>query len=174
MFCKTYIGAQRQSKMEQRAEIIEVLELDEIQKKEIFKLRNQESPVKLIYQTMEDFESYLNRYNEGNPIHLLVYNSAREICGWFFLFDRDGERWFAMMLDKKIQGQGYGSQLLSRAKSYGQDLAGWVIDHGNDVLANGAPYKEPTEFYKKNGFQILHDIRLENDELSAVKIIWKA
>lgn len=160
--------------MEQRVEIIQVLELNKAQKNHIFKLRNQESPVNLVYPTLNYFESYLDMYSKGNPIHLLIYNESRELVGWLFLYDKYGERWFVLVLDQKIQGQGYGSQLLNRAKSYGQDLAGWVIDHGNDVLTNGEPYKAPTGFYLKNGFQILNDLRLENDKLSAVKILWKA
>ena len=57
-------------------------------------------------------------------------------------------------------------------KNDGDQLFGWAIDHDNDIRADGRPYPSPIAFYKKNGFVINNDLRLENEQLSAVNILW--
>jgi hypothetical protein len=51
-------------------------------------------------------------------------------------------------------------------------LNGWVIDHNNDKRKDGLIYISPLKFYEKCGFEIQSDIRLELDNISAVKIKW--
>ena len=87
-----------------------------------------------------------------NYISQLKYTPLQEekIKGWYFDFNRDSEKWFAMILDASIQGQGFGRQILNQAKEKESELNGWVIDHNNDLKANGEYYKSPIGFYLKN------------------------
>lgn len=95
------------------------------------------------------------------------------VKGWYFEFDRDNARWFAMLLDQSIKNKGWGSRMLAKAKSTAKELSGWVIDHDRYHKANGETYKSPLGFYIKNGFKIVNDQRLETHKISAVKIIWQ-
>jgi hypothetical protein len=44
-----------------------------------------------------------------------------------------------------------------------------VTDHNNDTKINGQQYSSLIKFYEKCGFEILNDVRLELDKISAVK-----
>ena len=48
-----------------------------------------------------------------------------------------------------------------------------MIDYDSEKRFNGQIYKSPLGFYKKSGFEILTDQRLELENISAVKIKWK-
>ena len=150
--------------------VIETTTLTEIQKEGILKLWNQEYPEKLKYDDVSGFESYLGNLKDQR--HFLLLSEANEILGWSFSFVRDGERWFAMILDSSIQRLGYGTLLLNKVRQEEIKLNGWVIDHGQDKKQNGEFYKSPLNFYLKNGFILLPAIRLELDKMSAVKIEW--
>ncbi|MCG8576842.1 MAG: GNAT family N-acetyltransferase [Flavobacteriales bacterium] len=149
--------------------IIECLALDKEQKQAIKELWNNEYPAKLQHESLDDFSSYLHGLGDQNHLLLLIDN---EIKGWYFDFSREGEKWFALILNSDIQGKGYGSQIMDRIKSSERELNGWVIDHNNDLKSNGERYQSPLEFYTKNGFDIISDVRLELDKISAVKIKW--
>lgn len=95
------------------------------------------------------------------------------IKGWYFDFDRNNEKWFAMILAAEIHRKGFGTQLLNEAKKKESALSGWVIDKTDYLKQNGNFYKSPIPFYLKNGFHKLPEIRLELTHLSAVKIQWK-
>ena len=151
-------------------ELIRTTELSKVWKAEILELWNKEYPEKLIYKSLLDFENYLEILT--NQSHILMIDENQNIKGWYFDFIRDGEKWFAILLDSKIQGQGFGTQLLNLAKEGASELNAWVIDHDNDLKQNGEFYKSPLPFYLKNGFEKLSGIRLELDKLSAVKIRW--
>lgn len=148
----------------------EVLSLDE--KETLCKLWNNEYPEKLSYNTIEEFDSYLNGLS--NTKHYLLIDVTNKINGWAFAFLRDGEDWFAIIVDNQTQGKGKGSMLLQELKKEKNNLNGWVVDHENDMKQNGEQYKSPLLFYIKNGFIICNGTRIENEKISAVKINWKS
>jgi GNAT superfamily N-acetyltransferase len=125
----------------------------------------------LNYQTLADFDRYLADLNDQS--YILMVDGQDHIQGWYVGFARDNERWFAIILDAKMSGKGFGTQLLNLAKEKEPVLNGWVIDHNNDKKRNGETYASPLNFYLKNGFELLAECRLELKKLSAVKIRWK-
>ncbi|NIK92853.1 GNAT family N-acetyltransferase [Mangrovimonas sp. CR14] len=145
--------------------------LSESEKLEIFELWNNEYPEKLSYQSKEEFDKYLENLREQS--HLLIIDANQKIKGWYFDFKRDNEKWFAIILDSNIQGNGLGTKILELAKQKENELNGWVIDHNRDKKKNGKVYNSPLNFYLKNGFEKLAANRLELDKISAVKIKWK-
>jgi GNAT superfamily N-acetyltransferase len=153
-------------------QIIETTSLAAEQKEFICRLWNQEYPANLSFNTMADFDNYLN--NLTATTHYLLQNDFGQIDGWAFTFTRESEKWFAILLDRKIQGQGKGSLLLDKLKEKEQKLHGWVVDHDNYVKSDGQPYLSPLPFYLKNGFTVCSNTRFETEQLSAVKITWKA
>ncbi len=141
------------------------------QKDSLMQLWNNEYPERLHLNTIEDFDLYLNGL--ANTKHYLLLNDSDKIIGWTFTFLREGENWFAIILDHQIQGKGNGSLLMNEIKSKNDCLNGWVVDHENEVKQNGDFYKSPMPFYIKNGFTIIAETRIENEKMSAVKINWK-
>ena len=150
-------------------EILVTTMLNSEQKEILLKLWNKEYPTQLAYSSLFEFEAYLAGLE--NTIHTLLI-SHNEIMGWYFEFNREGERWFAMLLDSGVHGHGLGTELLNRAKSDSMELNAWVIDHNRDKKIDGSAYRSPLNFYIKNGFQVLHGQRLEMEKISAVKIKW--
>jgi hypothetical protein len=139
------------------------------QKRQILQLWNNEYPEKLAYKNLEGFENYLEKLHNVN--HFLLTDNE-EIHGWAITFMRDSEIWFAIILSGNIHGEGWGTKILNELKRNKTELNGWVIDHNNDKKINGEFYKSPLEFYLKNEFKVLSDIRLELEIMSAVKIKW--
>jgi GNAT superfamily N-acetyltransferase len=152
--------------------IIQTENLYEEQKEVLRELWNEEYPARLHLKTLEDFESYLNGIS--NTKHYLLFDDSDKIIGWTFTFLRDGEDWFAIILNSKIQGKGNGSLLINEIKKEKTSLNGWVIDQENEVKQNNELYKSPMPFYIKNGFTILKETRIENEKMSAVKINWRS
>lgn len=144
-------------------------QLNPEQKQQILQLWNNEYPKKLAYKSMAGFETYLGKLNNVN--HFLLINDEK-IHGWAITFVRDNETWFAIILSENLHGKGWGTKVLNELKQYKNELNGWVIDHNNDRKINGSLYKSPLEFYIKNEFEVLPDIRLELEIMSAVKIKW--
>lgn len=140
------------------------------EKEQVLALWNSEYPAQLAYADMAGFDAYLDSL--VHHAHYLLVADTGHILGWFFIFERAGELWFAMILHSSIHGRGYGSQLLALAKENDQPLSGWVTDHCRYVRTNGAPYPPPVGFYIKNGFTLHPEIRLEVALLSAVKVTW--
>ena len=151
--------------------IITTNNLDDHQKKVIYDLWNAEYPKNLTHSNPIDFENYLNALT--NQRHNLLIDKNGIIKGWYFDFDRNNEKWFAMIIASEIHGKGFGTMLLNEAKKRESVLNGWVIDKTNYLKQNGDGYKSPISFYIKNGFHKLPEIRLELAHLSAVKIKWK-
>jgi len=89
-----------------------------------------------------------------------------------FIFDRDEERWFSMLLSSDTQGKGFGSRLIQEAQKTESHLNGWVVDDDQHIKNDGSPYRSPVGFYLKNGFSVKKDVRFTSPQLSAVKIIW--
>lgn len=105
--------------------------------------------------------------------HYLLVDDFNQILGWAFIFVREAENWFGIILNSNIQGKGFGTLLLNELKIFTSVLNGWVVDHQKDFKQNNEPYLSPLEFYSKNGFVVSKNIRLENDSISAVKIRWE-
>jgi len=141
------------------------------QKETVFKLWNSEYPEGICYSEILEFEYYLRTLS--NICHYLLINDKNQILGWAFTFIREDQKWFAIILNSKIHSQGYGTLLLDELKRKNSFLNGWVIDHSKEVKQNKETYNSPITFYIKNGFIINRDIRIENDKISAVKIMWK-
>ncbi len=143
--------------MTENLKIIQTIELNEDLKKQVFDLWNSEYPDKLTYQNLNEFDNYLQNLN--NLKHFLLINNIDFILGWALTFDRDNEKWFAIILSEKLQGKGLGRKMLDEIKN-------------NEKKKNGQPYISPLTFYQKCDFEILSDDRLELDKISAVKINW--
>ncbi len=141
------------------------------QKVNICQLWNNEYPKKLSYEKVSDFENYLGNLTETK--HYLLVDKNKNINGWAFTFLRENQIWFAIIIKSEVHGKGFGTLLLNELKNVEKELNGWVIDHENDFKLNGERYKSPIEFYKKNGFKILSENRIENEKISATKIKWK-
>ncbi len=144
--------------------------LTAIQKEAIFHLWNNEYPAQLAHASMVGLEAYLVALT--NQLHYFATDENGRIVGWAFSFERDYERWFAIIVDSGAQRKGVGASLLSKLKENSQLLNGWATDHDRYKRSDGAPYPSPLEFYVKNGFEVSNDIRLETEKLSAVKISW--
>ena len=132
---------------------------------------NNEYPEKLNYRNLTDFEDYLKHLTQQS--HIIMVDENQNIKGWYFDFIRENEKWFALILDAKLQGKGLGRKMLNLAKEKESELSGWVIDRSNDKKQNGEFYESPLSFYLKNGFELLVKNRLENEKISAVKIKWE-
>lgn len=145
-------------------------QLSEDQKLQIYKLWNNEFTAKISYKDISEFEAYLDKLVDQH--HVLVLDEYEKVLGWFFDFIRDEERWFAIIIDSSLHGKGVGSKILDLAKSSNKELNAWVNDNNTDLKRNGEIYVSPLQFYIKNGFEVLTDIRIETDILSAVKIKW--
>ena len=142
--------------------------LTDWQKQQVIALWNEGYPRQLNYSCMAEFDTYLNALPDKKHYLLLANDS---VIGWALTFIRDDERWFAIVLSAAIQGQGFGTALLTELKNREDSLRGWVIDHEEDVLANGMPYRSPMAFYKKHHFEVIEDCRIDT-ELKGVKIVW--
>ena len=138
---------------------------------QLMELWNKEYPASLAHKTLEDFEVYLSSLSYCKH-YLLEENTA--IFAWGFEFDRNEERWFALIIDKAQQGRRIGSQLLNFMKESNKQLNGWVIDHGNATMSDGSFYRSPLAFYLKNDFQLVSHQRIDNEVISAVKIQWNS
>lgn len=152
--------------------ITEQSTLSPSEKNQLFLLWNKEYPESLSYRDMTEFDSYMNHLNQLK--HLLLHDDQDHIMGWAFSFDRENERWFALILSEKCQKKGLGKQMLEQIKSTEKELNGWVIDHNMAVKPDGSTYESPLGFYQKCGFKIVEEQRLELDKISAAKIKWTA
>ena len=140
------------------------------QKQEIFELWNNEYPRNLKYNNISELDEYLKNLKDQK--HMLLMDENDKIKGWYCDFFRDQERWFLTILNSNIQGKKFGTQIINLAKETNQELNGWVINSDNYLKTNGQIYKSPTDFYKKQGFQILDDEHLKTEQISAIKIKW--
>ncbi len=140
------------------------------QKQNIVRLWNAEYPAKLQHSGIESFDEYLS--TKADLQHYLLTDENETIKGWLATFIRDEEKWFALLVDVTEQKKGYGTMLLDKVKEFENELNGWVMDHEKDVKASGEIYLSPLRFYLKNEFEILNEIRLETEIMSAVKIKW--
>lgn len=150
--------------------IITTTSLTDFQKECAYNLWNNEYPQKLQYKNITGFDEYLNGLQQKK--HYLLINDEGIITAWAATFERDHEKWFAIIINSVSQGKGYGTVMLNEIKKDERRISGWLIDHERDLKANGEKYRSPLAFYIKNGFNILPDIRIETPAISAVKITW--
>ena len=151
--------------------ILETTVLDDNQREAVMRLWNEEYPTQLNYVRMADFDNYLDGLSDKQ--HYLGIDDEGLIIGWAFSFIREGERWFAIIVNRSAQGKGNGTVLLHALKEKKERLAGWVTDHERYLKSDGTPYSPPLAFYLQNGFSVREDVRLEIEKLSAVRIDWK-
>lgn len=144
--------------------------LTEAQKQELLVLWNSEYPRNLNYDNLQALEDYLNQLKDQN--HMLLLDEQDHIRGWYFDFIREGERWFIIILDARAQGKKLGSQMIELAKQHNDELNGWVVSTDQYQKADGQLYLSPVDFYRKHGFSILPDKKLETDKISVIKIKW--
>ena len=152
--------------------IIQTVVLNFEQKHSLFELWNAEYPERICYKELFEFENYLKELSEVK--HFLLVNDLNQIFGWAFVFLREEEDWFGIIIDTKMQGKRFGTVLLEELKRNSSVLNGWAIDHQNDIKRNKKPYLSPLSFYTKNGFIINQNTRMENDIISAAKIRWES
>jgi GNAT superfamily N-acetyltransferase len=150
--------------------IVSTTLLSAAQKEAVFQLWNNEYPAQIGYTDMTGFDNYLG--NLANQSHHLYVDESNLIAGWAFSFEREEEKWFAIIVDSSLQRKGIGSTMLARLKEELSILNGWVVDHASYKRKNGEAYVTPLPFYTKNGFEVCTDIRLDIPQLSAVKIKW--
>lgn len=146
-------------------------DLSKKDKQQIFELWNNEYPENINYQTLTEFDDYLDKLTDQSHLLMLDYNQS--IKGWYFEFIRNSEKWFAIILDSSVQGKGFGTKILNMAKQKQVELNGWVINNDNYTKRNGQIYKSPLSFYLSNGFEELSNEILESPKISAVRIRWE-
>lgn len=130
-------------------------------------LWNREYPEVLAYSQIADLELYLSALQD---IRHYLYEEAGQLKVWAIVFTRDELRWFAIIIDRSVQGKGYGSRLIRQMLEEEPELNGWVMDQGEYLRIDGTPYRLPTEFYKKLGFTFMKEHRLVTSRFSAVRI----
>jgi predicted GNAT family N-acyltransferase len=147
--------------------IIKTKELSLNQVEQINQAWNDEYPIKLNNRfriLLNDAKSYM---------HYIIENEKQEIIAWGVMFEKEDEHRFSILVVKKYQGQELGNQLIDSFKKDYPIFYGWVIDHDNDVKANGEKYVSPLPFYLKHGFTILNEQRIDTEIISAVKVEFK-
>ena len=152
--------------------IVEQSELSDEQKSRIIEMWNAEYPLSLMHDGIQSFDDYLNGL--GDKKHFLLVDESNEILGWAMIFVRDEAKWFAIIIDSKLQGKGFGIKLLDALKAAEDRLFGWVIDTDDWKKSNGEHYRSPLAFYKKIGFRVHENEKLEKQKISGVKIEWNA
>ncbi len=147
--------------------IIKTKVLSQSQSEQIDRAWNDEYPIKLNNRygiLLCDAKSYM---------HYIIENEKQEVIAWGVMFEKEDERRFSILVVNKYQGQGLGKKLIEAFKKDYPIFYGWVIDHDNDVKANGEKYVSPLPFYLQLGFTILKEQRIDTEMISAVKVKFK-
>lgn len=147
--------------------IIKTNTLTDSQSRQINQLWNEEYPENL----KDRFGKLLENVQNFN--HYLIEDESGNVLAWAVDFEKDNETRFSIIVSKNHQNKAFGAKLINRLKEDLSEFYGWVIDHNNDKKLNGESYQSPLPFYLKHGFEILHDSRIDNEMLKAVKIKWK-
>ncbi len=150
--------------------IVEQSELSNEQKSRIVEMWNAEYPLNIAHPDISSFDDYLDKL--GDKKHFLLIDESEKIVGWAMLFERDGAKWFAIIVDGNSQGKGYGIKLLDALKAAEKRFFGWVIEMDDFEKANGERYRSPLEFYKKIGFIVHENEKLIKENISGIKIEW--
>jgi len=107
-----------------------------------------------------------------NYTHYMISDNENRLAAWAVLFHKEEPR-FCIIVSRHHQGSGLGRQLITRLQQEQSELYGWMIDHNNDRKADGSTYHAPVSFYLKLGFRVYHDVRIDNELVSAVRIGWR-
>ncbi|MEZ4899628.1 MAG: hypothetical protein R2806_22475 [Saprospiraceae bacterium] len=150
--------------------LIELSVLTPAQKEQIIALWNQEYPAKIMLSGLADFDQYLSALQDLN--HIVLIDRHQVIKGWLAYFSREGEQWFAILLDASLQGQGWGTQILDLAKKRNLELHGWVIPDDQELKQNGEIYRSPLGFYVRNKFSVFAGIQSFKKDTRSIKISW--
>lgn len=145
-------------------------QLDPDQKRQLLRLWNNEYPRDLKYDDISELDEYLDKLEDLN--HILLVNENDQIKGWYADFIRDDEKFFLAIVDSELQGKGYGCDIIEIAKTENKELNGWIIETEDYLKVNGQPYRSPMAFYRKLGFQVIGNIRLQTEKINAVRIRW--
>lgn len=168
--CARLTAENEQREMAEEFKIVKTNELDVQAKQQVFDLWNNEYPANLSYNSLAEFDNYLQNITKLK--HYLLRSAKGQVLGWALTFERDSETWFAIILSEEIKGKGFGKKMLNLLKQDEPILNGWVIDHNNDVKKNGLKYHSPLKFYEKCGFEIQSGVMLKHEKISAVKVQW--
>ena len=144
--------------------------LTDAQKDIITRLWNAEYPQQLGFDGVGGFDDFLNGLSRHR--HFLLFDEHENIKAWLISFTRHEERWFSIIVDSSEQKKGYGTRLLNEVKKHESEINGWIIEHDDYLNGKGEKYLSPIGFYRKNGFTILPEIKLEKDDFYAIKIKW--
>lgn len=146
--------------------IISTKILSEKQSSQINQLWNDEYPLKL----KDRFPILLDGADWYN--HYVVLDEAENVVAWAVDFEKEKQIRFSIIVSSKHKGKGLGGLLIAQLKEENKEFYGWVIDHNDDLKSNGEYYQTPMPFYLKHGFEILNDIRIDNEMIKAVLIKW--
>ena len=151
--------------------IIHTQVLNQQQQFELLKCWNEVYPLKLKFDDLGKMKIYFDGLQKLE--YFLLIDSSIPATAFSFRFIRDEELWLAMLMPPAMQGKGYGSILIEELTENINSISAWVVDHERDVKADGSPYISPLLFYLKERFEIQEGVRLENDTISAAKLVWK-
>jgi len=147
--------------------IIKTKDLSSSQSEQIDRAWNDEYPIKLNNR----FGLLLN--DAKSHVHYIIEKEKQEVIAWGVMFEKEDELRFSILVLSKYKGQGMGKLLIDAFKNDYPIFYGWVIDHDNDVKANGEKYVSPLPFYLKQGFNILNEQRIDTEMISAVMVIFQ-
>lgn len=142
--------------------------LTDAEKFRIAALWTAEYPADIAFFSVADFEEFLESI--GNRRHFIATAQGGEIAGWLISFDRDGERWFSIIVDETFKGRGIGRGLLDLAFDHDRELNGWVVPTDEYFTHFGKPYKSPLGFYLKYGFDVIAGEKFAKTLIDTVKI----
>jgi len=151
--------------------IIHTQVLNQQQQFELLKCWNEVYPLNLKFDDLGKMKIYFDGLQKLE--YFLLIDSSIPATAFSFRFIRDEELWLAMLMPPAMQGKGYGSILIEELTENINSISAWVVDHERDVKADGSPYISPLLFYLKERFEIQEGVRLENDTISAAKLVWK-
>ena len=146
--------------------IIKTKKLNELQISQINDLWNDEYPLKL----KDRFPILLDGADWHN--HYIIEDKQQNVIAWAVDFEKEKQIRFSIIVASKHKGKGLGGLLIDKLKVENKEFYGWVIDHNDDLKINGENYQSPMPFYLKHGFEILNDIRIDNEMIKAVLIKW--
>jgi GNAT superfamily N-acetyltransferase len=146
--------------------IIKTTPLTTHQSSQINQLWNDEYPLKL----KDRFPILLDGADWHN--HYIILDEEQNVIAWAVDFEKEKQIRFPIIVASNHKGKGLGGLLIDKLKEENKEFYGWVIDHNDDLKSNGEHYQTPMPFYLKHGFEILNDIRIDNEMIKAVLIKW--
>ncbi len=137
----------------------------------LLQLWNEEFIAGIAHPDLASLRSFLAGL-QNTRFFFLTRQTDGSIGGIAFSFDRNGARWFSIVLSNAAQGKGFGKALMRSLQDSEPELNGWVIDRDSFLKTNGLAYPSPLAFYERLGFIALPDERLDTEKISAVRIRW--